>query len=134
MGAWDYGPFGNDGAYDALGFLADGPAGELAERLRAVLDRGRDEDYLENPEAQGAMAAAVVVAAKLGAAVDDANAVKFLAGNDVEVTAELREHALRTYMRVTAPGDNEWHALWEESGSLQRVLALHEPFRAVLAG
>lgn len=80
------------------------------------------------------MAAVVVVAAKLGADVDDGNAVKFLAENDFEVTPELREHALRTYTRVTSPGDNEWPALWEEAGSLPHVLALHEPYRAVLAG
>lgn len=134
MGAWGYGPFDNDGALDALGDIADGPAEELVQRLRTVLSGADAEDHLENPEASGAMAAAVIVAARLGADPGDADAERFLAENAFEVSPELREHALRAFTRVTTPGDNEWYELWEDAGSLAKVLELHEPFRVVLAG
>ncbi|MBB6039390.1 hypothetical protein HNR73_007285 [Phytomonospora endophytica] len=37
--------------------------------------------------------------------------MEFLAAHDFTVTAGPREHALRTYTRVTTPGDNEWYDL-----------------------
>lgn len=135
MGAWDFGPFDSDGALDALGHIGDGAADGLAGRVREVLSWATDADeYLEGPEASGAMAAAVLVAARLGAAVDNANARLFLEAHPFEVDAEMREHARRAFERVTSPGDNEWYELWEEGGALEQVMALHEPYGAFLAG
>ncbi|MFD0890105.1 DUF4259 domain-containing protein, partial [Streptosporangium algeriense] len=63
MGAWDLGPFDNDGALDLLGHLdgAADPAADLAAALREILDQ---DDYVEGPDMAGAVAMACLAVAR----------------------------------------------------------------------
>lgn len=134
MGAWDYGPFDNDGAWDCIGALAqDDPAKvaeQLTEAMREVLD---NEDYIENPEAQGAVAAAVLIANRLGAPAADKRIAELLEAHPFTATEDLRVQALRTLDRLREPDTNEWHDLWLDAGALEKVLELLAPYREVLA-
>lgn len=133
MGAWDYGPFDNDGAWDCIGSLAEGDPAQVAEQLREAMAEVLDgEEYIENPEAQGAVAAAVLIANRLGAPVENDRIAEILAKSAFEATEELRTLALRTLDRLREPGDNEWHELWLDAGSLEKVLELLSPYREVL--
>ncbi|MEU5870195.1 DUF4259 domain-containing protein [Glycomyces sp. NPDC047369] len=132
MGAWDYGPFDNDGAWDCIGALGDDPAANTERLEAAMLEVLVVLDYLENPEAQGAVGAAVLVAIKLGAPSPTDRITELLTAHPFDAD-NLRDLARRTLNRVTTdPRDNEWHALWEESGALDKALAAHEPYAAVL--
>lgn len=134
MGAWGYGPFENDAALDCVGDLADaGPSGMrggLFAAMRAVTDA---TGYIEGPEADAAMAAAVLVAARLGADPGSASAAELLASHPFEADGELRLEALRVFDRLADPRENEWHDLWADGGALEKVLELLAPFRERLA-
>jgi hypothetical protein len=134
MGAWGYGPFENDAALDCVGDLADaGPAVIRGGLLAAMREVTAQEDYIENPEADAAVAAAVLVAARLGADPGSASAAELLASHPFEADGELRLEALRVFDRLADPRENEWHDLWADAGALDKVLELLVPFRERLA-
>ena len=134
MGAWGLGPFENDAALDCVGDLADADPGAIAGGLlgamREVTDSG---EYIENPEADAAVAAAVLVAARLGAELSSNSAEELLASHPFAADGELRLEALRVFDRVTDPKENEWHELWTDAGALEEVLELLRPYRERLA-
>lgn len=132
MGAWDYGPFDNDGAWDCIGALGDDTAANTAHLRAAMAEVLDTTDYIENPEAQGAVAAAVLIAIKLGAPSPADRVTELLTAHLFD-PEPLRDPALRTLARITAdPRDNEWHYLWTDSGALDKVLALMAPYREAL--
>ncbi|MDA1362852.1 DUF4259 domain-containing protein [Glycomyces luteolus] len=134
MGAWGYGPFENDAALDCVADLADADPGAVKSGLLgAMREATGSEDYLENPEADAAVAAAVLVAARLGADPGSGSAEALLASHPFEADGELRLEALRVFDRVTDPRENEWHDLWTDAGALEKVLELLAPYRTVLA-
>jgi hypothetical protein len=147
MGAWDMGPFDNDGAMD---FVADlrhktSPAEATAfvrETMTFILDT---TEYLEGPDVAAAIAAACVVAITMdGNGGNDAKeaALEALNGRlredlvkvvlDKEKEAELREFARRVFLRADAKKDNEWFDLWEDAGRLDVVAKENAPFRKAL--
>ncbi|MGJ6960663.1 DUF4259 domain-containing protein [Streptosporangium sp. G11] len=132
MGAWDMGPFDNDGALDHLGNLdgAKGMADLLATAMREILDDG---EYVEGPEMSGAVAVACLVGARVIGAEPDAVAARWLEHNPFEPSAELRDLARATIDRATRPDDNELYELWEDSGSLDAWLTALTPYRRALA-
>ncbi|MEU6250016.1 DUF4259 domain-containing protein [Glycomyces sp. NPDC047010] len=132
MGAWDYGPFDNDGAWDCVGALTDDPDANTERLEAAMLEVLVVLDYIENPEAQAAVAAAVLTAIRLGAPSPTDRITDLLAAHPFN-PEPLHDLARRTLLRITAnPRDNEWHDLWEESGALEKVVALLAPYKAVL--
>lgn len=134
MGAWGYGPFENDGALDCVGDLADAAPGAIRSGLLGTMREVSDsKGYIENPEADAAVAAAVLVAARLGADPASQSAEKLLASHPFEADGELRLEALRVFDRVTDPRENEWHELWADGGALDKVLELLRPYRERLA-
>ncbi|MER6282315.1 DUF4259 domain-containing protein [Streptomyces sp900105245] len=65
MGTWDIGPFDNDTAADFANALDDAAEGERERLVRGVLMRAVDnQDYLEAPDAEEAVAAAALIAAQ----------------------------------------------------------------------
>jgi hypothetical protein len=134
MGAWGYGPFENDAALDCVADLADADPSTIRTGLLAAMREITDSaDYIENPEADAAVAAAVLVAARLGADPASASAAALLASHPFESDGELRLEALRVFDRVTDPRENEWHDLWTDAGALDKVLELLAPYRERLA-
>jgi hypothetical protein len=134
MGAWGYGPFENDAALDGLGGLADTAPGGVRDGLLAMMrEVTATADYIEGPEADAAVAAAVLVAARLGADPGSASAAELLASHPFEADGELRLEALRVFDRLADPRENEWHDLWADAGALDKVLELLVPFRERLA-
>lgn len=133
MGAWDYGPFDNDGAWDCIGALAENDPAKASAQLRAAMTEVvGDVDYIENPEAQGAVGAAALISIRLGAPVADRRITELLATRPFEPTGELRAMALRTLDRLQEPETNEWRDLWLEAESLDKVLDLLRPYREAL--
>ncbi|MEU1735451.1 DUF4259 domain-containing protein [Streptosporangium sp. NPDC020145] len=137
MGAWDLGPFDNDGALDLLAHL-DGtadPAAALSEALREILDQ---DDYVEGPDMAGAVAMACLTIARLAGAesvaLTDPVAVRWLEGNPFQVDAALRGLAADLLDRAARPGDNELYDLWQDADSLDEWLATLTPYRRALAG
>ncbi|MER5644311.1 DUF4259 domain-containing protein [Streptosporangium sp. NPDC002524] len=132
MGAWDIGPFGNDGALDQLDDIEDheDTAARLALVMREILD---EDDYVEGPEMSGAVAVACLVGARVIGAEPDAVAARWLESNPFEPSTELRDLARATIDRATRPDDNELYELWEDAGSLDGWLATLTPYRQALA-
>ncbi|GLW98530.1 DUF4259 domain-containing protein [Microtetraspora sp. NBRC 16547] len=131
MGAWDIGPFDNDGALDALGDLdqmEDVPGG-LALTMREILAQ---EDYVEAPELSEAVAAACLVGARLIGSEPNMIATKWLDRHPFTVTDSLRDLALATLDRAARPDDNELYDLWDESGAVAQWLDTLAPYRQAL--
>lgn len=135
MGAWGMGPFENDGALDCVADLSAAEPSSIADALsKAMREVTATKEYIENPEAEGAVAAAVLVAARLGASVAAPSARRLLESHPFEVTDELRSQALAVFDRLGDPRDNEWHELWDEGGQLDEVWDLLTAYREVLNG
>ncbi|MCC5574857.1 DUF4259 domain-containing protein [Microtetraspora sp. AC03309] len=132
MGAWDMGPFDNDGALDALGHLGDVEdlPGGLASTMREIL---AEEDYVDAPELSAAVAVACLIGARLVGSEPDVNAARWLERHPFAVTAPLRDLAHATLDRAARPDDNELYDLWEESGALTEWLDRLAPYRQALA-
>ena len=137
MGAWDSGPFDNDGAGDFCADLHDAKPADRVGVLRDALSAAADEtDYLEIDVAQAAVAAVAVVAAQRpdGPPVDPDYGPGFLAeGDRLVIPDDLAPLALRALNRVTGD-DSEWRELWDEADALDEALATLVPLRAALAG
>ncbi|MGW2743308.1 DUF4259 domain-containing protein [Streptomyces sp. NPDC001450] len=113
MGTWDTGPFDNDTAADWCNGLDDAAADERAGLVRDALVRAVDtEDYLEAPEAEEAVAAAALVAARLpGGAIPSPH---YGPEEPLPDLTALRPLALQALDRVvTEP--SELLDLWEDS-------------------
>lgn len=135
MGAWGFGPFDSDGAWDCAGALPEDDPAEVAAQLTAAMSEVvGDVEYIESPEAQGAVAAAVLIACRLGAPPENERIAGLLAAHPFAATDELRAMALRTLDRLQDPEINEWHELWLEVDALDKVLEILRPYREVLAG
>ncbi|MFD4368388.1 DUF4259 domain-containing protein [Rhodococcus sp. NPDC058521] len=134
MGAWDLGPFDNDGAMNALGEIEKaGPQG-ISEALVAAMDAVvANETYIETDCAQAAVAAAALVALRAGAEADDPSASTFLDSNPFEATRELKDHASKTFERIAVKDDNGWFALWDEAGCVGAVVEGLGPYRVAVA-
>ncbi|WP_067490049.1 DUF4259 domain-containing protein [Actinomadura hibisca] len=133
MGAWDYGPFDNDGALDFVGGLADEP-GDVTEKLRAAMVSViESRDYLDLDDVSAALAAACLVAGRLDPAVmTNVNGKHYLEQLTFDA-GPLREPASSAFVRSFAGGDNEWFELWADADAMAEVEAAHAPYRQVLA-
>lgn len=117
MGAWGTGNFENDAAYHWLnGFLATpGP-----EALQEVFDHVLDQrDFLDSPESCAALAAAELIAARLGRPSPDFPP-DLDADDDLSfpVDADLRHAATRAGGHLLyLPAHSELRELWKEAGN-----------------
>lgn len=134
LGAWDYGPFDNDGAMDFFGGLVSGPAAD-GERLlvSAMREVVASDEYVENPEAQGAVAAAALIAVRLEEDLPLPHYRAEWLALPLQITPELRELAARTFERVFSPTDNEWYDLWDEADALGKVEEILAPYRRAVS-
>lgn len=134
MGAWGTGVFDNDGAWDVLAEFRQAKPDRREAVLRAALACAADcPDYLENPEAQGAVAAAAVVAAvRSGRPTVSINDPTVLAATtSIAPDDELVELSRRALDRVVGD-DSEWRQLWAEADDLVEPLAAVAEVRAGL--
>lgn len=135
MGAWDYGPFDDDGALDILAELSTLPAVQIGVAMRRIVDDVADcGDYLEVDEVSEAVAVAVAIAGRLGARVDGPDVARNVNALSIEAAHELRGPAARALDRAATAADNEWYELWDEAGRIDEVIAGLAPYRAVLSG
>ncbi|MEO5875617.1 MAG: DUF4259 domain-containing protein [Streptosporangiaceae bacterium] len=133
MGAWDLGPFENDGAMDFFGAMMDSLPADWPRLMTETMSEVLAVDYVENPEMQGAVAAASLLASRLDPTLglprhyrDQWFAARF------EVTPELRELATGTFARAFDEHANEWFELWTEAGTFPEVTKLLAPYRQAL--
>jgi hypothetical protein len=130
MGAWDFGPFENDGAMDFFGELMDSLPSEWTRLFTAAMT---EVDYVENPEMQGAISAASLLASRLDPTLDLPGYYRDRwFAERFEVTPELRELAVRTFARAFDERDNEWFDLWDEADAIPEVTKLLTPYREAL--
>ena len=113
MGAWGAGPFENDGALDWVIEVVSAPdLGPVRRALRVVLD----QEYVEAPDAQSAVAAAEVVAATRGNGIalpDEVGA--WLQSTRVIATQDDVALARAGVARVRGDA-SELNELWAETG------------------
>ncbi|HVQ93585.1 MAG TPA: DUF4259 domain-containing protein [Mycobacteriales bacterium] len=136
MGAWDTGPFDNDGAADWCGELQDADPADRARLIRAALASAVDEgDYLDVDVAQEAVAAAAVVASQRvgGRPLDSAYAPDFLrAGASIDLSDDVIPLAVRALDRIV--GENsEWRDLWQEGIHGSAAFSVVATLRTALA-
>jgi len=130
MGAWGSGPFANDDAGDFVGNLADAGDWNVAEEaFDAVLAIG--DEYLEAPESSAAIAAAAIVAYKVGngfvgVSPEDAADVAGLPAPSPALVTKARAALARIRKQ------SELAELWEEAGSKDEWLATLEPIEKAL--
>ncbi|SDH93641.1 protein of unknown function [Sinosporangium album] len=131
MGAWDYGPFDNDGALDLLGELdgVDDVAAAVTRAMREMLDA---DDYIEGPDMSGAVAVACLVAARRSRSPEAGNASTWLTANPFDVSDDLRKLAAETLERALRPDDNELYDLWAEAEALDIWTTRLQPYRTAL--
>ncbi|MEU1597885.1 DUF4259 domain-containing protein [Streptomyces sp. NPDC005708] len=131
MGTWDIGPFDNDTAADFADDLDDAAAAERAALIRGVLVRTvGNQDYLEGPDAEEAVAAAALVAAQC----PGGEAVSPHYGPDEPVPvlpADFRRLAVEALDRVLAD-ESELPELWGETGDGRQWRSSIDRLRAVL--
>ncbi len=117
MGAWDTDPFGNDTACDWIYTLEQSEGLELIEEtLEKVVSL--EDEYLESPDAEEALAAADAIARLKGHAYVKNSYTETLdewvARQETEVPQDLVDLALQAIDRIlTEP--SELLELWEES-------------------
>ena len=124
MGAWDIGNFDNDDAADWVYELVESDGTDV---LVGALEAATSEGYLEAPIACVALAAAEIVAARLGnagkALPDDVQ--KWLADNDgTEVDHDLLALSRTAVMRVKE--SSELRELWQDSADYEQWLSLQD--------
>src|SRR4051794_4176718 len=113
MGAWDTGPFDNDGAMHWVADLERDGTGAV----RAALSRALDEGYIDATTGEEAVAAAEVVAASHGAPRSDLPpAVRgWIDAHGGDVGEGLVATA-RTAVERIAGADSDLAELWDETG------------------
>jgi hypothetical protein len=134
MGTWGTGVFDNDGALDMLAEFRHARPEQREAVLREALECAAGcADYLENPEAQEAVAAAAVVAAARSGrpevSINDP-AVR-AAADGLRPGPELVELSRRALDRVVGDA-SEWRELWAEADDLVEPLAAVAEVRAGL--
>lgn len=114
MGTWDIHPFDNDTAADFANDLDDAVVAEREAILRRVLMRAADDqDYLEAPEAEEAVAAAALVAAQCSG--EEPTGIPYGPEEPIPaLPADLRPLAVEALDRVLADG-SEISDLWGET-------------------
>lgn len=131
MGTWDIGPFDNDTAADFANDLDDAAAGEREALIRGVLMcTAGNQDYLEGPDAEEAVAAAALVAAPC----PGGEPVSPHYGPDEPVPvlpADFRRLAVEALDRVLA-AESELLELWGETGDDRRWRGSIDRLREVL--
>jgi hypothetical protein len=134
MGAWDIGPFDNDGAMDLVCALSDGSLGDPVDVLRSTISDVVDcSEYVEAPEMSAAIAGACIVAAKIDASVPLNRSVKqYLDAMTFSVDEELRRLGTIVFTRATNPANNEWYDLWADAGALASVEVANAPYKRVI--
>jgi len=129
VGAWGSGPFDNDDAMDFVGDLANGSTAEVVARLREAL--ALPDDYVESPEGSSAVAAAALVAARLGYNPGNPTVADLLVAHPFEADDQLRSSASAALARVAAD-DSELMELWDEAGLRESVETVYGDIRAFL--
>lgn len=133
MGAWDYGPFENDGAMDFFGELMDTLPTEWTRLFTEAMTEALTPDYVENPEMQEAISAASLLASRLDPTLDlPVHYRDKWFAEPFEVTPELRELAVRTFTRAFDERDNEWFDLWDEADAIPEVTKILRPYQEAL--
>lgn len=114
VGTWDVHPFDNDTAADFANDLDDAVVAERETLVRRVLIRAVDnQDYLEAPEAEEAVAAAALVAAQCSGSAPAG--IPYGPEEPIPtLPSDLRSLALAALDRVLAD-ESELSELWEES-------------------
>ena len=115
MGAWGVGSFDNDDASDWVYELQESEGTEL---LTPALEAISPDAKLEAPECSMALAAAEVVAALYGQALDalPTEVAAWVNENDVDMDSDLIALALMAIHRIDT--DSELKDLWKDSGEL----------------
>jgi hypothetical protein len=134
MGTWDKGAFDNDAAADFSGDLDEAAPADRPRLIRAALVAAADNtDYLENPEACQAIAAAAIVASQQpdGPELDSVYGPSFVANGGIDLPDDLVELSLQAIARILGE-ESEWRELWEEAEELEQAIAALEPIRAAL--
>lgn len=129
MGAWGIGNFENDDGLDLLYEAENGADRAVLEALNRVTPG--DGDFIEAPDAGMALAAAELVAAKLGrpaAELPDETAAILV---QLSVTSEIQALALRAVDRITQK--SELKELWEETGDFETWLATQSDLKKRLS-
>lgn len=130
MGAWGSGPFDNDDAGDLVSDLLDAGDWRVAEAaFDAVLAIG--DECLEAPESSAAIAAAAVLARKVGNGIvtidsEDAVGIAGLASPPLALIAKARDALARIRKQ------SELADLWEEAGAKNEWLATLDPIEKAL--
>ncbi|MFI6008656.1 DUF4259 domain-containing protein [Streptomyces sp. NPDC051243] len=114
MGTWDVHPFDNDTAADFANDLDDATMAERESLIRRALLRAADnQDYLEAPEAEEAVAAAALVAARCS--VGEPVSIPYGPEEPIPtLPVELRPLAVEALERVLAD-ESELSDLWGQS-------------------
>jgi len=136
MGAWGTGPFGNDDAADFADDVwdegdTDRILAHLADALTAVTDA---EGYVEAPEMNRALAAAVLVALFAETTLPTPPEVdqSWLDSIRAAPTDQLRNLAAQTFRRALEPENNEWYELWAEADLVEEVRDHLTPYSSAL--
>ena len=130
MGAWGSGPFDSDDAGDLVCELIDANDWSVAEAaFDAVLGVG--DDYLEAPESSAAIAAAAVLAHKVGNGglalhPDDAAGIAALIVPPAPLLTKARDALARIKKQ------SELADLWEQANAKDEWLATLEPIEKTL--
>jgi hypothetical protein len=122
MGAWDATTFGNDGAADWAGNLAEGDSTEpVADILDQVAGLAAD-DYLDAGDGTVALVAAEVVAAASGRPparnAYNEDVLDWVVRHPELGTADLRALARKAVERVRT-AESELLELWEDAGAAE---------------
>jgi hypothetical protein len=134
MGAWSHEPFGNDTANDwAYGLEEVNDFSNIEEALDEVLRF--DEEYLDAPEAEEAIAAVEVIAKLLGQGTQsDAYTEKvdrWVQGMTSKPSPALRNKAKQALQRIVSE-NSELRELWEEGDEAAEWRASVDRLRSVL--
>lgn len=115
MGAWDTTSFGNDTALDWVSELeASEDLTYIEDAIDAVLDE--DEEYLEGPIAETAIAAAEVLACLRGRMAVDGDypeeVTEWVKEHPMKLSEEVRQRAIAALERIQGE-ESELAELWE---------------------
>lgn len=123
MGAWGDRNFDNDAAMDFVGDFTDAPSAEsLQEALATVIELGEENEYIEVDEASAALAAAEIVAAKLGKPAPDFPEGLQQVLPNVQLPGSLQKLARKAVKQVVK--ESEMQELWAEGDESAAWLAI----------
>lgn len=131
MGAWGTGVFDNDDALDWFDALERRGADAVLVALQTV---PQEDDFIEAPQANEALAAAEIVAAARGRPAADlpGEATDWVQAHGPAIGDELVDLAIGAVTRIRE--DSELKDLWEEGDSAAEWLAVVDDLLARLRG